>query len=58
MSVGFPTEWAGEPFIALLITAITHRIVEMPPRALTATRCPGTAVFTHPTVLKYNHISV
>lgn len=52
VSICFPTEWARESFITLLITAVTNRIIQMPPRTWTTTWGPGTTISTDSTILK------
>ena len=51
MSVCLAAEWAAKSLIALLVTAVTYRIVEMPPRTGAISRCPRATVSTNATIL-------
>ena len=52
MSIRLPAERTGQTLVALLVTAIAHRVVEMPPRAGTTTWRVRTTVSAHSTILE------
>ena len=52
VSIRLPAERTGQTLVALLVTTIAHRVVEMPPRAGTTTRRVRTTVSTHSTILE------
>lgn len=51
LSIGLPTQRTGQALVPLLVTAVTHRVVQVPPRTGTTARCSRTTVTTHATVL-------
>lgn len=56
LSIGLPTQWAGQAFVPLLVTAVTHRVVQMPARTRTAPRSSGSTIATHSAILKNQNI--
>lgn len=58
LSVGFTTEWTGQTLVSLLVTAVTHRVVQVPSRTRTTSWSSGSTVTTHPTVLKKRNTAV
>lgn len=52
LSIGLPTQWAGQALVPLLVTAVTHRVVQMPARTRTTPRSSGSTIATHSAILK------
>lgn len=56
LSIGLPTQWAGQALVPLLVTAVTHRVVQVPARTRTAPRSSGSTIATHSAILKNQNI--
>lgn len=57
LSISLPAQGTGQALVPLLVTAVTHRVVQVPPRTGSTARRSRTTVTTHSTVLpKQTHI--